>query len=543
MAQQRGHLGNSFRSLTIAMSISLAGLLYGLDTGIIASTIAQDSFTKYFFRGSKDNSIINGGIICGYYAGCCVGSAISTWSMDTISRRWSVLLGAFVSIVGAIIQATSQNIPMIIVGRAFSGFSTGMVYSVAPVYLSELAPPENRGFLVGLKGLMNTAGYLVAGWIGYAGSFAQGDLQWRIPLAMQAPPAALLALLTFALPYSPRWCKLIHFSPGERPQYVRYNSISVGLTIFAVLMKERYEDARKVMYYLHEHRGPEFIEHEYAEMSSQIRLETTRKSKSPFVTLFTRRYILRTLLGCLIVNMAKLSGSNVIQNYQSIMYKSLGFQGREVLLITALYGLMGMLGQLISIFTLSDHWPRRRTVIWGEAVIILTLSILTPLSKEFPDDHNLSGSRAGVAFIFLYAFFWALFFNSAIWVIVSEIYPLELRATGVGFAMFTQSVTAIWLSFAASIAFDRIQWRFYFVFIAMNVFALTVYYIWLPETNQLTLEEIAAKFGDVVSEPVVKSLGDVDGDGGQAAPKEIAKSESSEHVEFAHKGPVPSGQK
>ncbi|CAG9977982.1 unnamed protein product [Clonostachys byssicola] len=506
--QKRGHLGNSFRSLNISMSISLAGLLYGLDTGIIASSIAQNTFTEFFFGGAKNSAVINGGIICGYYAGSCVGSGISGWCMDRLSRRWSILLGSFVSIVGAIIQALAQNVAMMIIGRAFSGFSTGMVYSVAPVYLSELAPPENRGFLVGLKGWMNTIGYLLAGWIGYAGTFAVGNLQWRIPLAMQAPPAVLLAVLCFMLPYSPRW----------------------------LIMRERYEDARKVMYYIHEHRGPEFIEHEYSEMYSQIRLESTSKHKAPIMTLFTRQYIRRTLLGCLIVNMAKLSGSNVIQNYQSIMYKNLGYEGRTVLLITALYGFMAVIGQTISIFTVSDHWPRRRTVLCGLSLVLFSLVVLTPLSKEFADGTNPNGSRAGVAFIFLYAFFWAFFFNSAIWVIVSEIFPLELRATGVGFSMFTQSVTAIWLSFAASIAFDKIQWRFYFVFIATNLSAFVAFYIWLPETNQLTLEEIAAKFGDVVSEPVGKALDEVegsenhqistiDGVGGDT------KSGSTEHVE------------
>lgn len=298
-------------------------------------------------------------------------------------------------------------------------------------------------------------------------------------------------------------------------------------------MKERYEDARKAMNYLHAHRSQEFIDQEYAEMYSQIRLEMARKSSSPYLKLFTRRYIRRTLLGCLIVAMAKLSGSNVIQNYQAILYKSLGFQGRDVLLITALYGFMGLLGQTISIFTLSDHWPRRRTMICGFTSIILTLSILAPLSKEFPDAHNLSGSRAAVAFIFIYAFIWAFFFNSAIWVIVSEIYPTDLRATGVGFAMFVQSVTAIWLSFAASVAFDRIRWRFYFVFIATNVFALTVFYIWLPETNQLTLEEIAAKFGDVVSEPTAKGLDEAEH--GHDEPDAAPKPESSEHVEHVRK--------
>lgn len=171
--------------------------------------MAQQTFVKYFLRDISNNAYIKGGIVCSYYAGSCIGSAGAGWSMDKLSRRWSILLGSLVSIIGAVLQAASVNIPMLVVGRVLSGFSTGMVYSVAPVYLSELAPPENRGFLVGLKGFMNTVGYFLAGWIGYAGSFAQGDLEWRIPLGMQAPPAALLALLTFFLPYSPRWCKFL----------------------------------------------------------------------------------------------------------------------------------------------------------------------------------------------------------------------------------------------------------------------------------------------------------------------------------------------
>lgn len=156
---------------------------------------------------SMANASIRAGIVSGYYAGQAFGSAGSAWSMDRLSRRWTLLLGACVSMVGAVLQASAVNPAMMIVGRALSGFSTGMVYPTAPVYLAELSPPENRGFLVGLKGLMNTLGFFAAGWVGYAGSFAHGDLQWRIPLATQAPPALLLAVLTIFLPYSPRWRK------------------------------------------------------------------------------------------------------------------------------------------------------------------------------------------------------------------------------------------------------------------------------------------------------------------------------------------------
>lgn len=180
--------------------------MYGIDTGIIASTIAQKTFKLYMYGSSLDNASVRAGIVSGYYAGYAFGSGGSAYTMDRISRRWTLLLGATASVIGAILQTAAVNPAMMIVGRAFSGFSTGMVYPTAPVYLAELSLPENRGFLVGLKGLMNTLGFFAAGWVGYAGSFAVGDLQWRVPLGTQIPPALCLAIMTIFLPYSPRWC-------------------------------------------------------------------------------------------------------------------------------------------------------------------------------------------------------------------------------------------------------------------------------------------------------------------------------------------------
>lgn len=159
------------------------------------------------YGAAGENASVRAGIVSGYYAGSAFGSAGAAYCMDKISRRWTLLFGSCVSVAGAVLQAAAQNPAMMIVGRALSGFSTGMVYPTAPVYLAELSLPENRGFLVGLKGLMNTLGFFVAGWVGYAGSFAAGDIQWRVPLATQIPPALLLGVLTFILPYSPRWRK------------------------------------------------------------------------------------------------------------------------------------------------------------------------------------------------------------------------------------------------------------------------------------------------------------------------------------------------
>lgn len=270
--------------------------------------------------------------------------------------------------------------------------------------------------------------------------------------------------------------------------------------------RERYDEAKKVMYSHHGHRGADVVEAEFAEMCSQIQLESNKKNRHNFYLLFNRQYIRRTLLACLTVNMMKLSGSNIIQNYQSVMYNSLGYKGQTVLLIGGLYGFMAVIGQIINVFYVADLWTRRTTVICGGYCLAVLLAVLTALSKFYHDDSNPAGSRAGVAFIFLFAFAYSFFFNSVNWVIVAEIFPLDLRGVGVGFSVFTQAVTAIWLSYAASYAFDAIKWKFYFVFIACNIFAATTYYFFLPETRFLSLEEVGAVFGDETVAPGSKQL-------------------------------------
>jgi MFS family permease len=106
---------------------------------------------------------------------------------------------------GAALQTAAQNVGMMIAGRFFAGLACGMILSVVPVYIAEVSPPKNRGFIVGLQGMMISIGFMAANWIGYAGGFASGNSQWRIPLAMQMPGAILLSIGCFFIPYTPRW--------------------------------------------------------------------------------------------------------------------------------------------------------------------------------------------------------------------------------------------------------------------------------------------------------------------------------------------------
>jgi uncharacterized membrane protein len=102
------------------------------------------------------------------------------------------------------------------------------------------------------------------------------------------------------------------------------------------------------------------------EIREQINFEKATRSNTRFghaiIELFSRKYIRRTAIAIMVLQVGILSGSLAIQNYQSLLYSSLGFTGQKAILISGCYGLMGVVGQLINLVGVSDRWPRVRTM-------------------------------------------------------------------------------------------------------------------------------------------------------------------------------------
>jgi MFS family permease len=176
----------------------------------------------------------SGAIVAIYSAGSCIGNLVVEPLADKISRRWSIAVsGMFgkptpkfriqsriltdcyikIATVGGILMCAAQNPAMMIVGRLFAGIAAGINISVIPVYISEISLPASRGIMVGIQGTSIAVGYCLANWIGYAGDFAKGNAQWRIPLGIQCFGTLLIGIAPIFLPYTPRWrkcrCKLL----------------------------------------------------------------------------------------------------------------------------------------------------------------------------------------------------------------------------------------------------------------------------------------------------------------------------------------------
>ncbi|KAI4863399.1 general substrate transporter [Hypoxylon rubiginosum] len=460
----------------IALVAALGGLIYGVDSGIIGTTLGQDTFKLYMFGPTKANPALLGAIVSCYNAGQAVGSASAGYLADKFSRKYTILLAAILAAGSAAIQAGSVNVGMMIAGRAIAGFACGQILSVVPIYIAEISPPKQRGFVVGLQGMAIACGFAIANWIGYGGSYASGDAQWRITLSMQIPAAVCLAVGIFFVPFSPRW----------------------------LIQQDRHEEARRILLRFHDtDEDHDLVNQEMIQIREQMNFEKMQNNPSWFAAvgqLFSRQYLRRTMTASFILTMSQLSGSQVIQNFQNIFYATAGFKGQQALLISGIYGLMGVIGQVIYLVFVADRWPRARTMWTGSLVLCVMISICMALSAIYGHSAgDLSGARGAIAFIFLYSMAYAIFFNAMIWVLSSEMFPFFLRSKGVAVAVFTKAVVAIILSQITPLAIAAVSWRYYSLFIATNFAAAVIYFFFLPETSGKSLEEIAELFGDTLA--------------------------------------------
>ena len=187
------------------------------------------------------------------------------------------------------------------------GFGIGVLVTLVPLYQSEVSPPESRGLMVGLHGVLIGFSYALTGFVTYGCYFAPyGQFQWRFPLAVQLIPTCTLLIGSFWLPYSPRW----------------------------LLSKGRSEEAWKVTRKLHaSKKDPEdsFAHAEYSQMQAQIVFERQHNAIGTLAQAklaFSQRSFLKRLgLGFLVQFGNQCTGALVINNYNTILFSGLGIKG------------------------------------------------------------------------------------------------------------------------------------------------------------------------------------------------------------------------
>lgn len=183
--------------LTIVIAIS--GLLFGYDTaviGIVLIVIGND-------LGHELSSTELEAIVSATTVGALCGSIASGWISDKLGRKWTAINSSLVFILGGLIQAFAGSFTQMTLGRWIVGIAVGVASMIVPLYISEMAPAQDRGSLVTTNVLMITGGQVLAYLVDNAFYSLPGGWRWMVGSSIVPPLLQLIGLVS--LPESPRW--------------------------------------------------------------------------------------------------------------------------------------------------------------------------------------------------------------------------------------------------------------------------------------------------------------------------------------------------
>ncbi|EPB0479551.1 MFS transporter, partial [Providencia stuartii] len=192
----KNNTSTSLMVIFVGLLAALAGLFFGLDTGVISG--ALPFISQQFDISSTQQELV----VSSMMFGAAAGAIISGWLSSLSGRKKSLLISSILFIIGALGSAFSPNANILIISRVILGLAIGISSFTTPAYLSEIAPKKIRGGMISMYQLMITIGILLAFISDTAFSY---DHAWRWMLGITAIPAVLLFIGVTFLPESPRW--------------------------------------------------------------------------------------------------------------------------------------------------------------------------------------------------------------------------------------------------------------------------------------------------------------------------------------------------
>jgi len=434
----------------IASIAALGGLLFGYDTGVISGALL---FLRQAFHLSP---FMEGVVTSIALAGAALGAAFGGVLADRFGRKPVILLTAAIFVVGAVISAAAATLSLLLLGRLLVGIGIGVSSMLAPLYLAETAPAEARGALVSLNQLMITIGILVSYLVGYA--FAASG-EWRWMLGLGGLPGVILATGMLFLPETPRW----------------------------LAGHGRMEDARTALSRL---RGSDTatadIDREVAELRSDLRREDRARRREEMGATALRRPL---IIGVGLAIFQQVTGINTVIYFAPTIFQSAGLASASAsILATAGVGAVNVLMTVVAI-RLIDRVGRRALLLTGLVGMMLALCVLA-LGFLLGASSGALGWIVALSLMAYVACF-AIGLGPVFWLLISEIFPLAVRARGMSIATIANwgSNLIVALTFLSLLHIVGRPGTF-FLYAALTLAAFVFTRALVPETKGRSLEAI-----------------------------------------------------
>ncbi|WEV41692.1 sugar porter family MFS transporter [Bifidobacterium sp. ESL0682] len=459
------------RIILVCLAGAMGGLLFGYDTSVINGAV--DAIAGKV-SGFNLNSLMSGISVSGALLGCVIGAWFAGKLADRYGRVKIMLVAAVLFLVSAIGSGFAPGVWVFVIFRIVGGLGVGFASVVGPAYISEVAPTKMRGFLTSFQQfgvaigmfLSTIVNNLLAKGSGSADSpFWLGISTWRWMLLMMVVPAVLMLIACFRLPESPRY----------------------------LVMKGRDEEAMTLLRRLNGSTNPKA---KVAQIRASLGNDTTPRLSDLRGHTFGLKKVVWIAIA--IALFQQFNGVNIILYYDSSLWRSVGFSEQQALNISVIRSIVAFIPTILAM-VLVDRVGRRKMLSFGSAGMTIFLVIATfgfYHATVTPNGVSLSGVWAPLTLVAVYLFY--LIFcgtwGPAMWVVISEIFPNNIRAMGVAVA------TAFnWIgNFVVSTSFPSMRdgmgvgnvYLLYAVFAALSwIFVVKA----LPETNGVELEDMKAE--------------------------------------------------
>ncbi|KAJ8133592.1 hypothetical protein O1611_g27 [Lasiodiplodia mahajangana] len=428
----------------LAGTIFLCSTMSGFDSSLMGSINALPNYTEYFGLPATGNA--STGIVFAIFQVGQIGGALFVWLIDWYGRIWHIFFGCLGVIIGTIITGLATNLPMFIGGRFLLSFFATLTTTAAPLYLVEISPAAYRGTIAGTFNTFYYVGSILAtssvyGCHKYLAD--QGDLDWRIPIWLQAVCAGLVLLVVKFFPESPRYLILI----------------------------DKHEEAREIITKYHTNGDPN---HPLVDLQMKEMLQSVQGiPKATWKDLFDLRVLVETrssryrlMLNMVFSWFSQFSGNNIISYYLPVMLDAIGVKDTNTKLM--------LLGSTC-----------------GMAICLALVAAGSAGKIEY---NNNAAATLSIVFIFVFGAVFSGAFTPMQPVYPAEVVSNRMRAKAMGAYKITSGAAGFLNTFVAPIALSSIGYWFYVFFVFWDTFEFSFIYFFFVETKGLTLEELDVIF-------------------------------------------------
>jgi SP family xylose:H+ symportor-like MFS transporter len=467
----------------LTLIATLGGLLFGYDTAVINGAVG--SLKAYFIdprfadlanpaQANAANSLL-GFVVSSALIGCIIGGLIGGWVSTNIGRKRGLIIAAVLFLLSAL-GASAPEFPFAPIGhggpafmshfvfyRILGGIGVGLASMLSPMYIAEIAPPKIRGNLVAWNQFAIIFGMLVIYFVNFGISKAgSGDLWlnsigWRYMFLSGAIPAGLFLLLLFLVPETPRYLMLKGNEPAAR----------------AVLDKLV---------------TPDEAQNELSEIRASLSEHHSGK-------LFSFGALV-IFIGIMLSVFQQFVGINVVLYYATDIFRGMGLTTNASLFQTIIVGAVNLIFTVVAILTV-DHFGRRPLQIIGALVMAVSMGALGT-------DFWLGGSGIiALISMLVYTAGFAVSWGPVTWVLLSEIFPNQIRGKAMALAVAVQWIANYLVSWTFPILdknpylVEHFKHGFaYWIYGVMSIIAALFMWRFVPETKGRTLEQMEAMWAE-----------------------------------------------